>query len=200
MTLQKCNLFDFVKVLTSSYDISVFDYLFLTFFIILITEFWKFSIKFINGIIIDTHSIYLQIYWTIIKGADLNKYTFSLLNIEWKVYLFKSAPFIKWKDDQWMRYHLNNTNVTLVWTLCNLDGLSNEFLVSSKASTSPTSASTSSHPHVSTSFSTLAGMCRTGQPGTHESCPIKRQQVVIKLSYLVWIHTNKVTMCLSVCQ
>ena len=93
MTLQKCNLFDFVKVLTSSYDISVFDYLFLTFFIILITEFWKFSIKFINGIIIDTHSIYLQIYWTIIKGADLNKYTFSLLNIEWKVYLFKLAHF-----------------------------------------------------------------------------------------------------------
>ena len=29
-----------------------------------------------------------------VKCADLNKHTFSLLNIEEKVYLFKSAPFI----------------------------------------------------------------------------------------------------------
>ena len=28
-----------------------------------------------------------------IKGADLNRYTFSLLSIEEKVYLFKSAHF-----------------------------------------------------------------------------------------------------------
>ena len=35
-----------------------------------------------------------QWYYHKLKGADLNKYTFSLLNIEWKVQSFKSASFM----------------------------------------------------------------------------------------------------------
>ena len=40
-------------------------------------------------------SMYIKRFKTIhVKCADLNKYTFSLLNIAEKVYLFKSAHFI----------------------------------------------------------------------------------------------------------
>ena len=31
---------------------------------------------------------------SIVRGADLNRYTFSMLNIEEKIYLFKLAHFI----------------------------------------------------------------------------------------------------------
>ena len=41
---------------------------------------------------IAKHCMYIVCTFDV-KDADLNRYTFSLLNIEWKVYLFKSASF-----------------------------------------------------------------------------------------------------------
>ena len=42
-------------------------------------------------------SIMLSNFNIVMNGADLKKYTFSLLNREEKVYLFKSAHFILYK-------------------------------------------------------------------------------------------------------